>query len=153
MLGPFLGSIFVVRGAGEASSNVGDAESAVLVAFNATLEAERAGANVSDLIVRLNEAAGLLDDAEVALNSGNLSGAASMAGQCIGIAESVKGDADVLKASALDEAQNVFWMLSAFSAVGIAAFVVVLVLVWLWFKRRYTTKVLDAKPEVVSDEA
>jgi CHASE3 domain sensor protein len=153
VLGPFLGSIFVVRGAGEASSSVSDAESWVLVAFNATLEAQRAGANVSGLIVRLNEAAGLLDDAEVALNSGNLSEAASMAGQCIAIAENVKGDANVLKASALDEAQNVFWTSFTFFVVGIGTFVVVLVAVWLWFKRGYTAKVLGTKPEVTSDEA
>jgi hypothetical protein len=153
LLSLFLGSIFVVRGAGEASSSVSDAYSAVRVAFNATLEAERAGANVSDLIARLNEAAGLLDEAEVALNSGNSSDAAIIAGQCIGIAESVQSDADALKASALDQARTVFWTYLTFSVVSSAAFVVVLAVVWQRFKCGYFRKMLGMKLEVAHDEA
>jgi hypothetical protein len=145
--------VFVVRGADEASSSVGEADVAVRRAFNATLDAERAGANVSGLILRLNEAGGILAEAEMALGNGNSSEAASKAGQCIGIAESVKGDADVLKASALVEARTVFWASLAFSVVGIAVFVVVLALVWRWFKRGYVGKMLGMKPEVAADEA
>jgi hypothetical protein len=142
-----------VKGIGEASSSVGEAEVAVRQAFNATLEAERAGGNVSGLIVRLDEAGGLLDEAEIALRNGNSSEAADNASLCMGIAESVKSDADVLKASALDQAQTVFKMYLAFSVVGIAVFVVVLVLVWRWFKRGYVRKILGMKPEVARDEA
>jgi hypothetical protein len=153
LVGLFSGAIFVVHGVSEASSSVSDADHAVGVAFNATLDAESAGANVSDLIAELNEAAGLLNEAEVALNSGNLSEASSMAGQCFGIAENIKGEADALKASALDEAQSAFWMPLTFSVVSIASFLLLLLLVWRRFKRRYTRKVLGTKPEVASNEA
>jgi hypothetical protein len=153
LAGLFSHGVFVVRGADEASSSVGEADVAVRQAFNATLDAERAGANVSGLILRLNEAGGILTEAEIALKDGNSSEAAGKAVQCIGIAQSVKGDADVLKASALDEAQTVFWTSLTFSVVSIAAFAVVLVLVWRWFKRGYTRKVLGMKPEVAHDEA
>jgi hypothetical protein len=142
-----------VRGTGDASASVGEADVAVRQAFNATLDAERAGANVSRLILRLNEAGGILVEAEMALGNGNSSEAASKAGQCIGIAENVKGDADVLKTSALDEAQTVFWTSLTFSVVGIAVFVAVLVLVWRWFKPGYVREMLGLKPEVVHDEA
>ena len=142
-----------VRGTGDASASVGEADVAVRQAFNATLDAERAGANVSGLILRLNEAGGILVEAEMALGNGNSSEAASKAGQCIGIAESVKGDADVLKTSALDEAQTVFWTSLTFPVVGIAVFVAVLVLVWRRFKRGYVRKMLGLKPEVAHDEA
>lgn len=142
-----------VRGAGEASVSVGEADVAVRQAFNATLDAEKAGANVSGLIVRLNETGDALAKAENALRSGDSSGAANNASLCIGIAESVKSDADVLKASALDEAQTVFWAYLTFSVVGIAVFVVVLALVWHRFKRGYGGKVLGMKPEVAADEA
>jgi len=145
--------VFVVRGADEASSSVGEADVAVRQAFNATLDAERAGANVSGLILRLNEAGSVLAEAEMALGNGNSSEAAGKAGQCIGIAESVKGDADVLKASALDGARTVFWASLAFSVVGIAVFVVVLALVWRWFKGGYVRRMLGMKPEVAADEA
>ena len=151
LAGLFSHGVFVVRGADEASSSVGEADVAVRQAFNATLDAERAGANVSGLILRLNEAGTILGEAEIALGNGNSSEAAGKAGQCIGIAESVKGDADVLKASALDEAQTVFWTSLTFSVVSIAAFAVVLVLVWRRFKGGYVRKMLGMKPEVASD--
>jgi hypothetical protein len=117
------------------------------------LDAERAGANVSGLILRLNEAGGILAEAEMALGNGNSNEAASKAGQCIGIAQSVKGDADVLKASALEEAQTLFWTSLTFSVVGIPVFIVVLMLVWRWFKRGYVRKMFGMKPEVAHGEA
>ncbi len=153
LAGLFSHGVFVVRGADEASSSVGEADVAVRQAFNATLDAERAGANVSGLIVRLNEAGGVLTEAKIALGNGNSSEAASKAGQCVEIAQSVKGDADVLKASALDGARTVFWASLTFSVGGIAVFVVVLEFVWCWFKRGHVRKMLGMKPEVAADEA
>jgi hypothetical protein len=153
LAGLFSHGVFVVCGADEASSSVGEADVAVRRAFNATLDAERAGANVSGLILRLNEAGTILGEAEMALKDGNSSEAASKAVQCVEIAESVKGDADVLKASALDEAQTVFWTSLTFSVVGIAVFVVVLEFVWRRFKRGYVRKMLGMKPEVADGEA
>jgi len=134
-----------------ACRSVGDVEVAVRQAFNATLDAERAGANVSGLIVKLDWAGGLLAEAEMA--HGNSSEAASKAVQCIGIAESVKSDAYVSKASALEKAQTVFWTSLTFSVAGIVVFVVVLMLVCRWFKRGYVGKMLSMKPEVTTGEA
>ena len=142
-----------VRGADEASSSVAEADVAIREAFKATLNAERAGANVSGLMSRLNEAGVILGEAEIAFGNGDSSRAADNASQCINIAESVKSDADVLKALALDEAQAVFRTSLIVSVVGTASFVVVLVLVWRRFKRGYVRKTLGLKPEVASDEA
>jgi hypothetical protein len=139
--------------ADDASGSVWEADVAVRQAFGATLEAERAGANVSGLIFRLNEAGGILGEAEIALGDGNSSEATKKAGQCVEIAQSVKSDADVLKASALDEAQTVFWLSLFFSAAGIAVFAIVLVLVWRWFRRGHVDKMLSMKPEVANNEA
>jgi hypothetical protein len=141
-----------VRGTGDASASVGEADVAVRQAFNATLDAERAGANVSGLILRLNEAGTILGQAEIALSNGNSSEAASKAGQCVTIADGVKSDAVALKASALDGAQTTFWRYLAFSVVGVAVFVVVLAVVWRRFRRGYVGKVLGARPRVVSNE-
>ena len=158
LAGVFSRGVFVVRGADEASqsvaeANVAEANATVCRAFNATLEAERAGANVSGLILRLNEAGTVLGEAEIALGNGNSTEASSEAGQCVGLAESVRGDADALRASALGEGRTVFWVYLVFSCVGIAVFVVVLVLVWRRFKRGYVGKTLGMKPEVAHDEA
>ncbi|MCJ7424809.1 hypothetical protein MUP01_11175 [Candidatus Bathyarchaeota archaeon] len=137
-------------GADEVQSSVGDADVAVRHAFNAALEAERVGANVSGLLVRLNEAGMILGEAEIAVRNGHSSEAASKVDQCIGLAESVRNDADALKASALGESQRVLWLSLAFSLVGIAVFVVVMVFVWRWFKRGYVRKMLGMRPEVTS---
>jgi hypothetical protein len=152
MIAGFLskGSIHVM-GAGEASSSVAEADAAVRQAFNATLNAERAGANVSALIFRLNEAGGILGEAEIALENGNSTEAASKADECIGIAQSVRSDADVLTTSALNEAKAVFQASLVFSLAGVAVFVVVLVVVWSWFKRGHVRKTLGMKPEVAHD--
>jgi hypothetical protein len=141
------------KGADDASGSVANADAAVRLAFNATLDAERAGANVSGLIVRLNEAGSVLVEAEIALGNGNSSEAFSRAGQCVEIAGSVKSDADVLRASALDEAQTVFWTYLTFSVVGVAVFVAVLALVWRRFKHSHIGKVFGMGPEVAHDEA
>jgi uncharacterized membrane protein YhaH (DUF805 family) len=142
-----------VKGASDASASVGEADVAIRQAFNATLDAERAGANVSGLIVRLNEAGSVLVEAEIALGNGNSNEAFSKAGQCVEIAGSVKSDADVLRASALDEAQTVFWTYLISSVVGVAVFVVVLALVWRRFKHSHIGKVFGMGPEVAHDEA
>jgi hypothetical protein len=142
-----------VRGADEASPSVAEADAAVQQAFNATLNAERAGANVSGLIFRLNEAGGILGEAEIALEYGNSTEAASKADECIGIAESVSSDADILKTSAPNEAKAAFQASLVFSLAGAAVFVLVLVVVWSWFRSRYVRKMLGRKPEVAHDEA
>jgi len=141
------------KGADDASESVGNADAAVRLAFNATLDAERAGANVSGLIVRLNEAGEALTEAEIALGNGNSSEASSKAGQCVEIADGVKSDAEVLRASALDEAQTEFWTYLVFSVVGVAVFVVALALVWRRFKHSHVGKVFGMRPEVARDEA
>jgi hypothetical protein len=132
----------------DASSDVEEADVAVRQAFNATLGAERAGANVSNLILMLNEAGDALGNAENALRDGDAGAAAGNASLCIGIANNVSTNADVLKASALGEAHSVFWDSVAFSVVGMTVFTVVLALVWAWFKRKCAGRALGLKPEV-----
>jgi hypothetical protein len=141
-----------VRG-DEGSSSLGDADAALRQAFAVVLDAESAGANVSGLILRLNEAGTILGQAEMALGNGNSSEAASEAGQCVNIADGVKNDAFALKASALDEARTTSRTYLAFSVAGVAVFVVVLAVVWRRFRRGYVGKELGAKPEVVSGES
>jgi membrane protein implicated in regulation of membrane protease activity len=141
-----------VRG-DESSSSVGDAQCALKQAFTFVLDAESAGANVSGLILRLNEAGTILGEAEIALNNGNSSEAASEAGQCVSIADGVKNDAVALKASALDEARTTSRTYLTYSVTGVAVFVVVLAVAWHRFRRGYVGKALGARPEVVSGES
>jgi hypothetical protein len=142
-----------VRATDEGTFSIGDADHAIRLAFNAALNAEMAGANVSGLIVRLNEAGDLLTNAEIANSTGNLTEAESLAGQCIGIAESVTDDAKTLQSSGLAKAELVFRDTLAFSVVSIGVFVVVYMLLWRRFRRNYVMRALRTKPEVEFDEA
>ena len=62
-------------------------------AFNSVLDAEKAGANVSHLLVKLNAAVELLSDAQNAYNSGNTANVTSLANNAIQIANQVNDDA------------------------------------------------------------
>jgi hypothetical protein len=146
------GSVYI-RAADGAAPSIGEAEAAIRLAFNATLRAERVGANVSGLIVRLNDAGDLLVRAGIVYSSGNVTEADGMLGQCLGIAESVSSDANALRSSTLNKAGLVFREALAFSAVSVGLFVVVLMLVYRRFRRGYVTRVLGMKPEVESDES
>jgi len=142
---------FCVSAGDEASSAIGEADDALRRAFEAVLEAERAGANVSDLIVKLDEAGGLLAEAENAYRVGNFSEAVSRAEGCSILANGVVGEALSLQNMALADAQTAFWQNLTFSCFGGAAFLVVLFFVWGWFKRVYAQRMLSMKPEVASD--
>jgi hypothetical protein len=140
-----------VSASDEASSAIGGADNALRRAFEAVLEAERAGVNVSDLIVKLDEAGGLLAEAENAYRVGNFSEAVSKAEQCSMQADGVVGEALSLKNSALADAQKAVLQTLTFSWVGGVAFLAVLFFVWGWFKRAYAGKLMKMKPEVASN--
>ena len=142
---------FYVSASDEASSAIGEADSALRLAFEAVLEAEKAGANVSDLIVKLGEAGRLLAEAENAYRIGNFSEAVSKAEQCSVLADDVREEAITLKGEVLAGAQIAFWQDLTVTAMSSAVFLIVLFFVWGWFKRAYAKKLLRMKPEVASD--
>ena len=142
---------FRVSAGDEASSAIGEADNALRRAFEAVLDAERAGANVSNLIFKLNEAGRLLAEAENAYKMGKFSEAISKAEGCSVLANGVVGEALSLKSSALAAAQTAFWQNLTFSCFGGLAFLVALFFVWGRFKRAYAKKLLRMKPEVASD--
>jgi len=142
---------FYVSAGDEASSAIGEADNALRRAFEGVLEAERAGVNVSDLIVKLDEAGGLLAEAENAYRVGNFSEAVSKADRCSMLAHGVVDEALGLKSSALADAQKAVLQTLTFSWVGGVAFLTVLFFVWGWFKRAYVKRMLRMKPEVASN--
>jgi len=142
---------FYVSAGEETSSAIGEADNALRRAFEAVLEAERAGVNISDLIVKLDEAGGLLAEAEIELRGGNSSGAVSKVHTCFVMTESIIEEASSIKASALAERQEALWQTMLFSLTGSASFIVLLLIVWIRLKLRYFEKLSKMKPEVASD--
>ena len=133
----------------EAASSLDGAEALVCQAFEAVLEAEEAGANVSILMADLDEAGALLAEAEVLRRNGNGDEAAGLADQAVVIANNVEREALELKNLALVNRQTFFWFSSVFSLVGASVFLIVLFFVWSWFRRVYVRRLLRMKPEVV----
>jgi hypothetical protein len=142
---------FSFSGSDEASSAINSADNALKQAFIAVLDAEEAGANVSSLIVKLNEAGKLLDEAEMAYRNGDWDGAISKADACIVIANEVYIDALDLKDLALIDARASFSDTVISSLTGEVVCVVGLILAWVLFKSFIYRKMLKMKPEVASD--
>jgi di/tricarboxylate transporter len=129
------------------------ANTAVNQAFNAVLDAEAVGANMTRLLVQINYADSLLSQAENSYRTGDFSTAATKAESLLPIAQQIATSAQNAKQNAVISSQNAFWLTIAFTIIGIVMLIEVLFLVWLWLKRRYIKNLSEAKPEVTVNEA
>lgn len=129
------------------------AEDVVASAYEAVWGAEQAGANVSSLIVRLNDAAEFLAKAYVEFRLGDFDDAIASADLCVELGESVRREADDLRVAAHGSRVMDSWLTVAGSLVGVV--LVIFVSFWGWrvFKHRYRGEVLRMKPEVAKDES
>jgi ATP-dependent Zn protease len=134
----------------QASSKLQVANDAVNQAFNAVLDAEKSGANVTDLMFRLNYAIGILAQAENSYRTGYFDKSSAQAESVLPLAQKVTLDAQNAKKTATISSQNTFLLTIAFTIIGMILFLEILFLVWVWFKRRYIKNLSGAKPEVVS---
>jgi hypothetical protein len=131
----------------QTASNLQAANSAVDQAFNAVLDAEKAGANITGLLVQLNDAESILAQAEISYRSGNNNTAVAKADSVLPIAQKVTASAQDAKQTATVSGQNAFWSTIAFTVIGAFVFVLILFLAWRRFKRSYVNRLLEAKPE------
>jgi preprotein translocase subunit SecF len=138
--------------ADQASSKLQVANDAVNQAFNAVLDAEKAGANVTGLLAQLNNAQGILAQAENSYRTGDFNTAANQADSVLPIVQQVTLDAQSVKQTAIVSSQNAFWTTIALTVIGIFVFVLILFLVWRRFKRNYIERLSESKPELVNNE-
>ena len=132
----------------EFSATISEAEQAVAAGFEATLDAEQAGANVSSLLVRLNEGAEVLAAARMAFEDGNYSEADRLSGLSSEVGAQVESDALILKAEATNVAAGRYRLYLAGSAVAIIVVVFATLLGYRFIKKRYLERLLKMKPEV-----
>lgn len=137
----------------EAAGALAIAEKVVASAYNATVNAEQAGANVSSVLVRLNDAANELGRAEVAYREGDFNSTLNLANISYQVAEGVKIEADKLQLEALELRYIEAWFKTVVSIFAVAG--VGLGSIWAWrlFKKRYYEHVLGMRPEAVSRES
>jgi len=122
-------------------------------AYAAVLDAERAGANVSVLLDRLNLAGEYLSEAYFWYRSGDSETANRFAGLCRDAVGNVRNEAVELMDAAKAAGDAEFVETVFESIVGVIVIVVSCYVVWLIFKRRYRRQVLGLKPEVGSSES
>lgn len=127
------------------------ANSSVNIAFEAVLSAEKAGADVTGLLAQLNVAADLLTNAENSYRSGDMNSIESNTDQAVVIARQVTAQAATLEQSATEANQNAILTSVVFTIIGSVIFVLVLLLVWQEFEKRYYEKIMRSKPEVVEN--
>lgn len=127
------------------SSKLQVADDAVNQAFGLVLDAERSGANGSNLLIQLNVAANLLSQAENAYRIGDNKTASADAGNVVLIAQHVSTEAQSLKQEVAVSSQNAFWFPIVFSVGSSVVFVLVLFFGWRRFQRNYVKKLSDAK--------
>lgn len=110
-------------------------------AFEAVLDAEKTGANVTDLMVRLNYAVGILAQADNSYRIGYSSKAAAQADKVLLISQQVINEAQNDKQTAIVSNQNSFWSTIILTVIVVFVFLLILILVWLRFKRSYINRV------------
>jgi hypothetical protein len=132
----------------EVNATISEAEQALATGFEAALDAEEAGANVSSLLVKLNEGGAYFSAARMAFEDGNFSEADRLSGLSYSISVQVESDAQILKAEAINAAFNRFRLYLTSSAVAMVIVVVATFFGYRLLKKRYFKRLLDMKPEV-----
>jgi len=128
--------VFAV-GEAEAGSAVAAAEARVVVCYRAAADADEAGANVTGLLVVLDEAGALLSKADLAYESGDFDSAFDYAVQSREKLDGFVDEADVLRGTAVQGRYWDFMVNVLGSVVGAVVVVCGAYVVWVVLKRRY----------------
>ena len=126
---------------------INEAEKMLRGSFKSVLEAEEAGANVSGLMAKLNEAGNYLAEAKNAYKIGDFGHAESLADKCMSTIKGIENEASYLKLDALAKADLMFRVKLIFSLLEVAAFSLFMLIAWRWFRRKYIRKLMKMKPE------
>jgi hypothetical protein len=126
----------MATGENEAAVKIGEAENALNSAYEAVLETEKAGANITGLLSDLTEAAELLSKAKLVLST-NESAAVDFALQSQAKLNGFLAKADTLKTAAAQQRYWDFMVNVVGSIVGSVVVVCGGFVVWTVLKRKY----------------
>jgi len=136
-----------------ATSAVEGAEEAMVEAYDGVWEAERAGADVSGLLDRLDIAAEYLALARTCLRTGDFEAAVDNASFCIGALDGVVDEAEVLRDRAVKEWGARSELTIGGSVVAVLTVAAICWLGWNLFKERHRRQALGMRPEVIESES
>ena len=132
----------------DASSAIDQAQNDLSSAYDSVSAASAAGADVSALLSKLDNAAVFLTQARSEYLSGDYERAVAHAVQCSQTLEGVSGDADGLTADSEAAAGDRFVFSLAVSGVGLFMVLGFGFFGWRYLKERYYGEVLKKKPQV-----
>jgi hypothetical protein len=132
-------------------SQLTEAESSVKKAFSAVLKAEDDGANITDLLSRLNDGMNFLAQAETAYKTGDVNGATNNAVDASAIASEVEADALEASFGASIKSQMGFWSTAVVVWLAEVAFVLFMFLGWRRFKKNHIKELSNSKAEVIQE--
>jgi len=137
----------------EAQAAISRAEPKMSLAYKSVLEAEEAGADVSNLLFKLNNGSTLLSQARMQYRIGNFSEAVNLANQCFDSLNGIEIEAKKLRDSAVTERKRRMLISAVGSAFSIGVIVFASILGWRFFKDKYCQRVLKMKPEVQANDS
>jgi len=136
-----------------ALSAIESAELAVDLAYDAVLEAEGAGANVSGLLNELNDGAEALSKAYVSNRIGDFDDAIYFADLCYDLVAGIEAEANELREVAVIDGNQRLLLTSFGSVLAVVCICCGGFFGWRFFKSRYHRRALKMKPEVASNES
>ena len=134
------GSSFYVAAVTEtdAKSAISAAQETIISGYQAVAEAEKAGANVTNLLITLNDAGMLLSKANLEYNKGDFDAAFSLANESRDKLDGLVEDANVLRDAAFQAGFWDFMVNVVGSIVGAISIVVGGFAIWFYLKKKYS---------------
>ena len=121
----------------DAASTIEVTKIQIINAYRLAQQAEKAGANITELTTVLNDAGLLLSQAEQAYSIGDFAASQNLAIQSQGLLGDFATKAEVLKEGAAQQAANDFWFKFIYPIFGSFAVVVIGFAIWYVLKRKY----------------
>ena len=148
LLSLVIASAFAQGSPDQAASAISEAEQSMALGYEAVLDAEEAGGNVTSLLAGLNGAVALLVDARRAFNASRFEEAIDLAESASAAGGIVRSDANTLEIEATEaSATRTTWFLIA-SFVAVPLVLAASFLSYRYFKKWYYQRLLKMKPEV-----
>jgi len=133
----FAGSYALGATESEALDAVVAAEETIATCYRAAAEADGAGADVAELLRRLDEAGELLSKAELSYGRQDFDSAFDYSSQSVNKLTGLVAEAEILHETAVKEYYASFLVTTGGSAAGVAAVVCSGFVVWRLLKKRY----------------
>ena len=121
----------------DAATVISSAKDTILDCYDATKDAEAAGANITAIVGTLNEASSFLSQAEFAYTTNDFDVAINLARQSQNILINYISEANILKETATQQQNQDFQINVILSTIGTFAVVAAGLAVWFFTKKKY----------------